>query len=989
MDFKHQEEKPLRTDSFRIQEPRCRTAPQGKFVSRSVIATVLALIIVLIILVIVLGSLLGKERCSREEKFKGTISPETTFPTTVHSPTTRGNGIWWNVRLPKHITPKHYDVIIFVDLKKFLFNGKVSILIDVKQSTDYILVHTNQLEVMSVTVRRSSGGEFRVMNQFWFEINQFYVIQLNGWLHPDEYVVTIEYESDLREELEGFYRMTYKQKDGTIVPVAVTQFSPSHARKAFPCFDEPAMKATFNVTIAHDPDLTAISNMPVYHNEVTDGWKYDHFEKSVVMSTYLVAFAVCDFKHTEFTLTKDGKTVRMYAPAEQIDQVEYASQITDKLFSFFEDYFQIPYALPKTDMIAIPNFIHGAMENWGLITYRDWNLLFKPNVSSADNKQRVAEVISHEIAHQWFGNLVTMEWWDDFWLNEGFASFMEFSATDFIHPEWKIDDQLVVTDMSTAFAADGLANSHPIRIPITRPEEITKIFDSITYEKGACILRMLEAYLGKEVFRRGLKRYLKRFEYANANTMKLWAALREESCYQGNCVDVDHMMNTWTLQMGYPVINIRHSTGDQYLVSQERFLYHTDANITAEYRSPYNYKWFIPFTYVTSSAPNKVILKDINMTSGTITWTPRNGSGWIKGNVGQKGFFRVNYDDKNWDALAQALRTDHKLLNISDRGGVIDDAFELARSEKLNYTKALELTSFLRVEEEYVPWQTALKSFNFIKSLLIPPRPAYKYLQKYLVYQAEPIYKRLGFTDQGSHLETFLRPAILEIVCDAKDKACRANASKYFRDWMRDPVKNRIPANLRSLIYYYGIANGGQEEWDFAFDQLLQTSVASERKKLVQGLAGSPEPWILSRFLQFSLDKTKIKSSDAPLVIKKVAETSSVGQQIAWDFILNHWKLLEKRYGESLYILRNILESVTSGFTNEFQLQQLLNFVKGRDDGSGLSGQSLSQVVERVKSNIAWIKRNEKDIENWLKVFLSKTGEQTKQSFDFSDPAKR
>ncbi|PFX22374.1 Glutamyl aminopeptidase [Stylophora pistillata] len=905
------------------------------------------------------------------ERF-GTINPETTLPTTVPNPTTRGNDIWWSVRLPKHITPKHYDVLISVDLKKFLFSGGVTILIDVKQATEYILVHTNKLEITSVAVQRSSGGDVRVMSHFWFKMNQFYVIQLDGWLQPGEYIINVAYKSELREDLGGFYRMTYKRKDGTTIPLAATQFSPSYAREAFPCFDEPAMKATFNVTIAHDPGVTAISNMPVYRTEEKDGWKYDYFEKSVVMSTYLVAFAVCDFKHTEFKLTKDGKTVRMYAPAEQIDQVEYASQITDKLFSFFQEYFQIPYALPKTDMIAIPNFIFGAMENWGLITYRDWNLLFKPNVSSAANKQRVAEVVSHEIAHQWFGNLVTMEWWDDFWLNEGFASFMEFSATDFIHPEWKIEDQLVVNDMSIAFAEDGLANSHPIRIPIARPDEIKKIFDSITYEKGACILRMLEAYLGKEIFRKGLKRYLKRFEYANANTMKLWAALREESCYQGRCVDVDHMMNTWTLQMGYPVINIRHSTGDQYSVSQERFLYRSDANITTEYRSPYNYKWFIPLTYITSSAPSKVILKDINMTSGNITW---NGRGWIKGNVGQKGFYRVNYDDKNWDALAEALKTDHKLFNISDRGGVIDDAFELARSEKLNYTKALELTSYLRAEEEYVPWQTALKSFNFIRSLLTPSRPGYKYLQKYLVYQAEPIYKRLGFTDEGSHLETFLRPAILEIVCDAKDKECRANASKYFRDWMRDPFQNQIPANFRSLVYYYGIANGGQEEWNFAFDQLLQTSVASERMKLVHGLAASPEPWILSRFLQLSLDKTKIKSSDAPLVIGKVAETSPVGQQIAWDFILKHWKLLEERYGESLYILRGVLDSVTSGFTNEFQLQQLLNFVEGYDNGSGLSSQSLSQVVERVKSNIAWIKRNEKDLENWLKFFFSKRRE--------------
>ncbi|KAJ7382217.1 hypothetical protein OS493_036250 [Desmophyllum pertusum] len=436
MDAKYQEEKPLRAESFRVQEPECRT---------NRVAT------------------------------PGALEPLVAF------------NIKW---------------------QKFIFNGHVSILIEVKEPTEYVLVHSNKLAVTSVAIYQSTtGGEIAVKKHFPFDTNQFYVIHLETWLQSGDYVINMAFESELRAELGGFYRMNYRRKDGSVVPVAATQFSPADARKAFPCFDEPAMKATFNVTLAHDPILVAISNMPVYHTEQKDGWQYDKFEKSVIMSSYLVAFAVCDFKNTEFTLTKSAKKVRIYAPLEQIDQVEYASKITDELFTFYEDYFQIKYALPKTDMIAIPNFLYGAMENWGLITYRDWNLLFKPNVSSSANKQRVAEVVSHELAHQrsifsGFGNLVTMEWWDDFWLNEGFASFMEFPSMDYIHPEWKMDDQIVVIDMSVAFAADGLANSHPIRIPITRPEEINQIFDSITYEKSACILRMLEAYLGKYVFRK-------------------------------------------------------------------------------------------------------------------------------------------------------------------------------------------------------------------------------------------------------------------------------------------------------------------------------------------------------------------------------------------------------------------------------------------------------------------------------------------------------
>ncbi|XP_068711711.1 glutamyl aminopeptidase-like isoform X2 [Montipora foliosa] len=907
----------LKTYSFGIrdQSAEYRTAgpplaaTHGRFVPRGVIATVVTIIILLIILVVVLGTLLGKA----------------------------GDR---NLRLLQSQ--------------------------EEKEPTQYVLLHTNRLAITLVTAQTVWEDKLVIKEHFWFERNQFYVIHFDARLAEGEYVINMSFEAVLGSELGGLYRMQYMRSDGTVTHVAATQFSPADARKAFPCFDEPAMKATFNVTLVHHPSLIALSNMPIYQSQEKDGWKYDSFEKSVVMSTYLVAFAICDFKFFEFTHNNAFK-VSIYAPQKQIDQVDYASKITDHLFTFYEEYFEIKYALPKADMIAIPNFLYGAMENWGLVTYKDWYLLYKPNISSSANKQKVAEVVSHELAHQWFGNLVTMEWWDDFWLNEGFASFMEFRSMDFIHPEWKMDDQVAVVDMFAAYAADSMETSHPIRIPINRPEDISQIFDSITYEKGACILRMLEDFLGKEVFRKGLSRYLKKFEYSNAKTENLWQALEEESCIQGRCLKVKHMMNTWTLQMGYPVIDVRHFSGDQYLVSQERFLNYMDANATSKFVSPFKYEWFVPFTYITSSATHLVISKEINTTSEIILW---DGSGWIKGNAGQKGLYRVNYDDKNWEAFASALSIDHKVMNVSDRAGVIDDAFELARSGRLNYTKALELTSYLQRETEYVPWVAAVKNFKFIKSLLTPERPAFKHLQRYLLYLTKSIYERLGFTDRGSHLETMLRPVILETVCAAGEKSCLLNASKSFHKWMKDPLHNQIPANFRSLVYYYGIAGGSREEWEFAFNQLLRTSIASEKANLLHGLAASTEPWIISRYLHLSLDSTKIKTSDTPTVIFEVATASDTGRQIAWDFIIQHWGTLETRYGDGLYVLRGILEAITGGFTNEFQLKQLMNFARAHDNESGRS----NQAVEVVKANVAWIKRNEKDLGTWLDNFLSKLG---------------
>lgn len=908
-------------------------ATRGRFISRGVIASVVTMIILLIILVAVLGALLGKAGPRGTMSLEGQENKDNQDPTPFDGQTTPGTDAWWNVRLPHFISPKHYDVTVRVDLKKFKFNGHVIILINVTNPTKYVLLHANELRVTLVSAQTIKGNKLSIKKHFWFERNQLHVIHFDCWLAAGEYVINMSFESVLTSDLSGFYRMQYKRSDGIVSHMAATQFSPADARKAFPCFDEPAMKATFNVTLIHDSNLIALSNMPIYQSrQEKDGWTYDKFQKSAVMSTYLVAFAICDFKYVEVAHNNSFKisafvdisqasfSVRIYTPQEQIDQVEYVSKITDSLLTFFEEYFDIKYALPKVDMIAIPNFLHGAMENWGLITYRDLNLLYKANISSSFHKQRVAEVVSHELAHQWFGNLVTMEWWDDFWLNEGFASFMEFRSMDFIHPDWKMDDQVVVADMFAAFAEDSMESSHPIRISIKRPNDISQIFDSITYDKGACILRMLESYLGKDVFRRGLSRYLKKFEYANAKTQNLWQVLEEESCMQGRCVNVNYMMDTWTLQMGYPVIDIRHLTGNQYLVSQQRFLNHKDVNATPKFSSPFNYKWFVPFTYISSSGSQTVITKEINMTSEKILC---NGSGWIKGNAGQKGFYRVNYDDQNWDALANAFKNDHKVMNVSDRAGVIGDAFALARSGKINYTKALELTSYLPAEMEYVPWVAAVKSFNLIKKLLTPTRPAYKLLQRYVLRQAKPIYERLEFTDRGSHLESLLQPIILDTVCAAGEKLCLLNASNYFHEWMKDPRRKQVPANFRSLVYYYGIANGGREEWEFSFNQFLSTSVASEKNTLMRGLAASSEPWILSRYLQLSLDTDVIKSSDTPMVISRVAEASHIGRQLAWDFILRHWKTLKTRYSEGLNVLKRLLEDVTAGFTNEFQLQQV------------------------------------------------------------------
>ncbi|KAJ7382213.1 hypothetical protein OS493_036246 [Desmophyllum pertusum] len=501
----------------------------SKIVNKQTIIIAAIVIVILLILVIVLGALLVVERAKYKELEKedegstGSVAVSTSAP----GPTTAGTEVWWNVRLPDNIVPVHYDVLLYIDLKKLEFHGKVEILVNVTKPTENVLVHVNKMNITSVSVEKASGGDpLEIQRKFWFEKNQFYVIIMKPALMKGQYKIKMEFKAWLTDDLAGLYKSTYKRKDGREVTIAATQFQPTDARRAFPCFDEPALKATFTVTLAHDPSYISISNMPIKATETQDRWQLDRFNKTPIMPTYLLAFVVCDFKH-KTEISKSGIKMTFYAPPDQIDQVDYAKSVGVKMLDYMEDYFNIKYPLPKADMIAIPDFAAGAMENWGLITYRETALLFKPGASSESNKKRVASVISHELAHQWFGNLVTMDWWDDLWLNEGFASFVEYYGVNETEPSWKMLDQFVVADMYSAFTLDGLANSHPIKVPVNHPDEINEIFDSISYNKGASIIRMLQFFLGRTVFLKGLTNYLNKYRYGNTVTDDLWNALEK------------------------------------------------------------------------------------------------------------------------------------------------------------------------------------------------------------------------------------------------------------------------------------------------------------------------------------------------------------------------------------------------------------------------------------------------------------------------------
>ncbi|KAK6635853.1 hypothetical protein RUM44_001107 [Polyplax serrata] len=594
---------------------------------------------------------------------------------------------WNNVRLPDTLSPMRYRIHIHPNLTTLAVKGQVTIEFNVKKETNFIVLHSRNITILDRTVVDGKGDELEIEKFLEYTVAQQIYIELKEYLQVGlNYSLNIRYNTQLGKELEGFYISSYVNQKGERRYLATTHFEPTYARSAFPCFDEPQFKARFKMSIVRDRFHIALFNMPVVNTEdagfyMGTGLLLDDFEESVEMSTYLVAFVVCDYNHTT-SQTKRGISVSVYAPTQLISQAKFALETATTMMDHYEEFFGVEYPLPKQDLIAIPDFAAGAMENWGLITYRETSILYDPIETSAIAHQWVAIVIAHELAHQWFGNLVTMKWWNDLWLNEGFASFLEYTGVDHVMPGWKMMDQFILVKTQPALDLDALATSHPISVDVHNPTEIEAIFDTISYSKGAAILYMLEKFLEEDTLRSGLNDYLNTHMFKNADTEDLWFAF---SKHNNQSLQVKTVMDTWTKQMGFPVIMIYHEDNTVH-ASQSRFLLTATMNNNSFINEPasvYDYKWYVPLSYYTNVDTSDVRHVWMNLTDVTFE-VPENII-WIKANVNQSGFYRVNYEEDMWMAIIDALKKNPSVFSPADRASLIDDAFTLCRQVVLDH----------------------------------------------------------------------------------------------------------------------------------------------------------------------------------------------------------------------------------------------------------------------------------------------------------------
>ncbi|PVD39140.1 hypothetical protein C0Q70_01768 [Pomacea canaliculata] len=680
------------------------------------------------------------------------------------------------------------------------------------------------------------------------------------------------------------------------------------------------------------------------------------------MSTYLVCFIVCDFQYTKNT-TNNGTEVSVYATPDRVNQTVYALSVAVRTLEEYQRLFNISYPLPKLDLIAIPDFVSGAMEHWGLITFREVNLLYDPAKTSEAGKQRVAVVVAHEVSHQWFGNLVTMAWWNDLWLNEGFATFMEYLGAESVEKDWEMMQQFITEESQPVMVTDAGVSSHPIIVNVNKPDEINEVFDAISYSKGAAVIRMLEAIIGKDKFFEGVSHYLKKHEWGNAVTDDLWQALSEVD----GAHNVKRIMDTWTLQMGFPYVSLSFSTSANnntiITATQTRFLA-DPGHQTTDGESPFKYMWYIVLDCLASSGgTNGSIMELGNATflmDGDIS---DNNSSWLKCNLNQTGFYRVNYPSFMWKNLAVMLRDTPGKLSAADRSGLLDDAMSLARAGLLDYDVALEMTSYLSKEDSYIPWRSTFTSLTYISSMLSLDTN-FALWRKFVLGIVTPSLRRLGWADVGSHNQRSLRGVLIDLACRHEDQACFANTTAQFRNWLDHGIEPAV--NLKSLVYKYGIwAGSSADDWESLWERYKVEVVPQERRSLLGALAMTRTPWLLERLLDYAQEGVFIRRQDFIVVVQLVA-ANPAARGLLWNWVRRNWSQFVDRFTLFDRYFGQVVPYTTSNFNTDFDKGQVEEFFrKYPEAGAGARGRK--QALDRIQQNIYWMTNFKPVVTKWLR----------------------
>ncbi|HEX6221160.1 MAG TPA: M1 family metallopeptidase, partial [Acidimicrobiia bacterium] len=627
-------------------------------------------------------------------------------------------------RLPRHTMPSHYDIRLELDLETFTFTGSVGVDVDVIEETGRLLLNSAEVEITKARL----SNDVAVTEITYDDDKEMATLTLESPLNPGSYRLEIEHSGIINDQLRGLYRSTYKDGDGDEHVLATSQCQATDARRVFPCWDEPDFKATYQTTMVVPDGLEAYSNTAeLERTSLGDGRTEFRFDKTMKMSTYLLAFIAGPFEATEPKVVR-GTPIRIIVPKGNLHLTEIAMENAVFCFEYLSDYYGIPYPADKLDHIAIPDFAAGAMENVGLITYRETYLVIDPEKASQAEKQNSLDVIGHEVAHQWFGNLVTMAWWEGAWLNEAFASFMELKATDAMRPEWKRWLAFQNQEVPWAMGTDQLASTRPIEFEVTHPDEVDQMFDAITYGKGSAVLHMLDEFMGVENFRIGVGNYLRKHSYGNTVTTDLWEGLDGASDYP-----VSAIMDTWVFQRGFPQIDVRIVDGGIEL-AQRRYLVIPDETDTTIWKVPIQLRGSVdgkPFEMKYLLEKDEAVVE----VDGSVDWVVANAGGF--------GFHRTRYSDELFEALLKHIDD----LGDNERYALVSDTLGFVRNGQISASHFLDLVAKFGHEEEHAIWSIITGGLALIEhhALAEEARPGFEAFVSKLV---SPALNRLGWEPQ-------------------------------------------------------------------------------------------------------------------------------------------------------------------------------------------------------------------------------------------------
>jgi len=843
-------------------------------------------------------------------------------------------------RLPELARPENYKLTFTPDLDKATFEGDETITIRVLKPTSEIKLNAADIDFHEVSI--TSGGTTQTAKVTPEKENEMVVLSVETPLAPGQATVHITYSGILNSEMRGLYL----GKDDHGRKYAATQFEATDARRAFPSFDEPDYKATFDITAVADKGLVAISNQKVLSDTDGPGEKHTiRFATTPKMSSYLAALVVGNFEYIEGEA--DGIPIRVWATPGKKETAKFALDVAEHVLHYYDNYFAIKYPYGKLDLVGIPDFSAGAMENTGCITFREVLLLIDEKQGSVDLKKTIASVIAHEMAHQWFGDLVTMKWWDDIWLNEGFATWMSSKPIEAWRPEWNfnLDD---VSNTGGTLNVDSLANTRPIHQAAETPAQIQELFDGIAYGKAAAVLRMLESYLGEETFRAGVNAYLQKHQYANATADDFWDAQAKTSKKP-----VDKIMPTWVKQPGVPIIEVKaQCKGNSTIVALTQQRYFVDR---IKFSEPNDQLWQVPLC-LKGSATGKGTVKCELLTKKEESFTLPGCSTWVIANAGATGYYREGYEPNAVRALSSDAETK---LTPAERIALQNDIWASVRVAREPVGDYLAFAQGLLSDHNRAVIEDVLGRLNYIGTYLVSDsdRDEYRaWLRQYLT----PAMKEVGYEPKPgeSDEQRTLRSRLFNALgYDARDPETLAEARKLADKALADP--SSVDSELAGGALPLAALNGDSEYYDKLIAALKNPKTPELYYTYFYTLPQFTDPKLLQRTLDYAISP-EVRSQDALQLITNVMGNPA-GEKLAWDFIQSHWDAVSKAGGP--FASAEVV-GATGVFCDAGMRDQVTTFFTAHRVQA--AERTYKQSIERINNCVDLKAQQETQLASWL-----------------------